>query len=55
MTDSPAGLAGWIAEKFRTWSDCGGEIANAIEIDALLANIFGLLVLGEYRVVVPDL
>lgn len=26
LTDSPAGLAAWIVEKFRTWSDCGGDI-----------------------------
>jgi pimeloyl-ACP methyl ester carboxylesterase len=33
LTDSPAGLAAWIAEKFHTWSDGGiGE-------DDLLANI----------------
>jgi len=23
LTDSPVGLAGWITEKFRVWSDCG--------------------------------
>jgi microsomal epoxide hydrolase len=39
LTDSPAGLAAWIAEKFRAWSDCGGEIENAISRDALLANV----------------
>jgi len=33
LTDSPAGLAAWIAEKFRTWSDGG------IRRDDLLANI----------------
>jgi pimeloyl-ACP methyl ester carboxylesterase len=33
LTDSPAGLAAWIAEKFHTWSD--GGIAR----DDLLANI----------------
>jgi microsomal epoxide hydrolase len=33
LTDSPAGLAGWIAEKFRAWSDGG------IKRDDLLANI----------------
>jgi hypothetical protein len=26
LTDSPVGLAAWIVEKFRSWSDCGGEI-----------------------------
>ena len=25
LTDSPAGLAGWIVEKFQTWSDYGGD------------------------------
>jgi pimeloyl-ACP methyl ester carboxylesterase len=39
LTDSPAGLAAWIAEKFRAWSDCGGVIENAISRDELLANI----------------
>jgi len=39
LTDSPAGLAAWIAEKFRSWSDCGGVIENAISRDELLANI----------------
>ncbi|MBR0684386.1 epoxide hydrolase [Bradyrhizobium manausense] len=39
LNDSPAGLAAWIAEKFRTWSDCDGEIENAISRDRLLANI----------------
>ena len=39
LTDSPAGLAAWIAEKFRTWSDCGGVIENAISRDELLANV----------------
>ena len=33
LTDSPAGLAAWIAEKFRTWSDGG------ISREDLLANI----------------
>jgi pimeloyl-ACP methyl ester carboxylesterase len=39
VTDSPAGLAAWIAEKFRTWSDCGGVIENAISRDDLLTNV----------------
>jgi microsomal epoxide hydrolase len=39
LTDSPAGLAAWIAEKFRSWSDCGGVVENAISRDELLANI----------------
>jgi len=39
LTDSPAGLAAWILEKFRTWSDCGGNPENAISRDEMLANI----------------
>jgi pimeloyl-ACP methyl ester carboxylesterase len=39
LTDSPAGLAAWIIEKFRTWSDCGGNVETAITRDRLLANI----------------
>ncbi len=39
LTDSPAGLAAWIAEKFHAWSDCGGVIENAISRDEMLANI----------------
>jgi microsomal epoxide hydrolase len=39
LTDSPAGLAAWIVEKFRAWSDCGGVIENAINRDRMLADI----------------
>jgi len=39
LTDSPAGLAAWILEKFRTWSDCHGDPASAISMDDLLTNI----------------
>ena len=39
LTDSPTGLAAWIIEKFRAWSDCGGDLASAFTKDALLANI----------------
>ncbi|HEY1433177.1 MAG TPA: epoxide hydrolase [Stellaceae bacterium] len=39
LTDSPAGLAAWIVEKFRSWSDCGGNVESAVTRDRLLANI----------------
>ncbi len=39
LNDSPAGLAAWIVEKFRTWSDCGGDIESRFTKDELLANI----------------
>jgi hypothetical protein len=39
LNDSPAGLAAWIVEKFRTWSDSGGNIETRFTKDELLANI----------------
>ena len=39
LSDSPAGLAAWIAEKFRAWSDNNGDVHSAIDRDHLLANI----------------
>ena len=39
LNDSPAGLAGWLVEKFRTWSDCSGEVERRFSKDELLTNI----------------
>ncbi len=39
LSDSPIGLAAWIAEKFNSWSDCEGNVENAITFDELLTNI----------------
>src|SRR5664279_6128475 len=39
LTDSPAGLAAWIVEKFRAWSDCDGNVESAISRDRMLADI----------------
>jgi pimeloyl-ACP methyl ester carboxylesterase len=39
LTDSPAGLAAWIVDKFRAWSDCGGDVESVFSKDHLLANI----------------
>ncbi len=39
LTDSPAGLAAWIIEKFRAWSDCAGDVEAAFSRDQLLANV----------------
>jgi microsomal epoxide hydrolase len=39
LTDSPAGLAAWIVEKFRAWSDCDGNVESVFSRDHLLANI----------------
>jgi microsomal epoxide hydrolase len=39
LNDSPAGLAAWIVEKFRTWSDCSGDLESRFTKDQLLTNI----------------
>lgn len=39
LNDSPVGLAAWIIEKFRTWSDCAGDVENIFTRDQLLTNI----------------
>lgn len=39
LSDSPVGLAAWIVEKFRAWTDCGGDPESAVSRDEMLANI----------------
>jgi pimeloyl-ACP methyl ester carboxylesterase len=39
LNDSPAGLAAWIVEKFRTWSDCDGDVERRFTKDELLTNV----------------
>ena len=39
LNDSPAGLAAWIVEKWRTWSDCGGDVESRFTKDELLTNV----------------
>jgi len=39
LNDSPAGLAAWMVEKFRRWSDCGGNVETRFTKDDLLTNI----------------
>ena len=39
LNDSPAGVAGWIVEKFRTWCDCDGDPEARFTKDELLTNI----------------
>jgi pimeloyl-ACP methyl ester carboxylesterase len=49
LNDSPAGLAAWIVEKFRAWSDCGGDIETRFTKDELLTNITLYWVTGTIR------
>jgi pimeloyl-ACP methyl ester carboxylesterase len=39
LNDSPAALAAWILEKFRDWSDCGGDLYSRFTRNELLANV----------------
>jgi microsomal epoxide hydrolase len=39
LTDSPVGLAAWIVEKFRSWSDCNGDVLSVFTRDELLTNV----------------
>jgi pimeloyl-ACP methyl ester carboxylesterase len=39
LTDSPAGLAAWIVEKFRAWGDTGGDVHSRFSRDDLLTNL----------------
>ncbi len=39
LTDSPAGLAAWIVEKLRAWSDCAGQLERRFTRDEVLTNV----------------
>lgn len=39
LDDSPSGLAGWIIEKFNSWSDNNGNIEQVFTKDELLTNL----------------
>jgi pimeloyl-ACP methyl ester carboxylesterase len=39
LTDSPAGLAAWIVEKLRSWSDCDGDVERSFTNDEILTLV----------------
>jgi microsomal epoxide hydrolase len=39
LNDSPVGLAAWIVEKYRTWSDCDGDVEKSYTKDELLTIV----------------
>ncbi|HEX4216880.1 MAG TPA: epoxide hydrolase [Acidimicrobiales bacterium] len=39
LNDSPVGLAAWIVEKWRAWSDCRGDIESVFTKSELLTNV----------------
>jgi pimeloyl-ACP methyl ester carboxylesterase len=39
MNDSPAGLASWMIERRRNWSDCEGDVERRFTKDQLLTSV----------------
>ena len=39
LIDSPAGLAAWIIDKYRDWSDCHGDLESRFDRDTLLTIV----------------
>ena len=39
MNDSPAGLAAWMVERRRNWSDCAGDVERRFTKDELLTGV----------------
>jgi pimeloyl-ACP methyl ester carboxylesterase len=39
LNDSPVGLAAWIVEKFRAWSDSGGDVEKSFTKDEMLTDV----------------
>ena len=39
LADSPAGLASWITEKVRGWTDCGGDVLSVWPRETLVDNL----------------
>lgn len=46
MHDSPVGMAAWLLQRRRAWSDCGGDVETRFSRDDLLTN-FSLFWLTE--------
>ena len=47
LGDSPAGLAAWILEKLRSWTDCDGNVESVFTRDELLTWITSYWVSGS--------
>jgi len=39
LTDSPVGLAAWMIEKFRAWTDCDGDVETVLSLDRMLGLV----------------
>jgi pimeloyl-ACP methyl ester carboxylesterase len=47
LNDSPAGLAAWLVDKYRAWSDCGGDVESRFTKDELITAIMIYWVTGS--------
>ena len=52
LNDSPAGLAAWVLEKWRAWSDCHGDLLSRFSRDFLLTN---LTIYWSTRTIAPSM
>lgn len=48
LHDSPVGLAAWLIERRRNWSDCGGDVESVFSKDDLLTNVMLYWVTESY-------
>lgn len=46
LADSPAGLAAWIVEKLRSWSDCDGDVESVFAREDILTWVTAYWVTG---------
>lgn len=44
LADTPIGFAAWLLEKFRSWTDCGGNVEASLSKDAIITGIMTYLV-----------
>ena len=54
LTDSPAGLAAWILEKWRSWADTGGDLESRSSRDWLLSMVTLFWVTGTITSSIRD-
>jgi pimeloyl-ACP methyl ester carboxylesterase len=55
LADSPAGLAAWITEKFRAWSDCDGDLERRLHQGRNAHHDHRVLGHRHHRLLVPVL
>lgn len=54
LTDSPAGLAAWVVEKWRAWTDSGGDLDAAVSRTDLLAMLTVIWATGSITTSMRD-